>query len=89
MGWEGGEDGVRAEYISGIGRNHWARLVFVDLVRTVDFEEPRLLLLVLTELQFVHIVLQAEFFEGDGDLVAVRGCSMGILAENPERRVST
>ena len=58
-------------------------------VLTVDFKDPRLLLLVLAELQFVHIVLQAEFFEGDGNLVAVGGCSMGILAENPERRVST
>ena len=61
----------------------------VGLVRTVDLKEPRLLLLVLAELQLVHVVLQAEFLEGDGDLVAVGGCSMGILAENPERRVST
>ena len=47
---------------------------------TVDLKEPRLLLLVLAELQLVHIVLQAEFLEGDGDLVAVGGCSIGALA---------
>jgi hypothetical protein len=28
----------------------------------------------------VHIVLQTEFLEGDGDLVAVGGCSTGRLA---------
>lgn len=60
-----------------------------QLVRTVDFKEPRLLLLVLAELQLVHIVLQAEFFEGDGDLVAVGGCSKERLAGTPEGLVST
>jgi hypothetical protein len=90
--WEGR---VRVESeqstLSGIGRNYRARLIFrvkisQDLVRTVDFEEPRLLLLVLAELQLVHIVLQAEFFEGDGDLVAVRGCLIGGLARASGRR---
>jgi hypothetical protein len=60
-----------------------------QLIRTVDFKEPRLLLLVLAEFQLVHIVLQAEFFEGDGDLVAVGGCSMERLAGTPEGPVST
>jgi hypothetical protein len=39
-------------------------------------------LLVLAELQLVDIVLQVEFLEGDGDLVAVGGCSTGWLARN-------
>jgi hypothetical protein len=60
-----------------------------QLIRTVDLKEPRLLLLVLAEFQLVHIVLQAEFFEGDGDLVAVGGCSIGTLAGTPEEPVST
>ena len=53
-----------------------------QLILTVDLKEPRLLLLVLAELQLVHIVLQAEFLEGDGDLVAVGGCSTERLARS-------
>ena len=52
-------------------------------ILTVDFEEPRLLLLVLAELQLVHIVLQAEFLKSDGDLVAIGGCSGRKSAISP------
>jgi len=38
---------------------------------TVDLKEPWLLLLVLAELELVHVVLEAQFFERDGNLVPV------------------
>lgn len=50
------------------------------MTRTVDLKEPRLLLLVLAELQLVHIILQTEFLKSDGDLVAVGSCSIAGLA---------
>lgn len=52
---------------------------------TVDLKEPRLLLLVLAELKLVNIVLEAEFLERDGNLVAVGGCSIARLARTRGR----
>ena len=41
---------------------------------TIDVEEPLLFLLILGDVDFVRIVLDAELFERAGDLVAV-GCA--------------
>lgn len=41
--------------------------------RTIDLQIPLLLLYVLRNVDFVHVVLQAQFFEGTRDLLAVGG----------------
>ena len=73
--WKGGgwQQVVRVKGMDGVKLADC--LWFRKSVLTVDFKEPGLLLLILAEFQLVYIVLETQFLKGDGDFVAVRGCS--------------